>query len=159
MLSCDGACNKLLSALNNHRSFEQWPLLWLVGRCLNEVCYRHTPQVSNPHSGSAAVPSVTRQPQSSQSCRIPCVQSWVTSVWGHSTGDVRLPSGKQCLPLGERQFLPVEQEGWHTARNWGCHCAPPAASVFVTGTERQSITACLCACGCGSVQSTQSWYF
>lgn len=99
MLSCDGACNKLLSALNNHRSFEQWPLLWLVVRCLNEVCYRHTPQVSNPHSGSAAVPSVTRSPRAARAAgsRV-CRAGW------HPCGDTALemwgcPLASNAFPL------------------------------------------------------------
>lgn len=152
MVSCDGACNKLLRVLwittkvLNSDHFCDWLAgVWI--KCITGVHHMY-----QTHTVVLQLsPRVTRQPQC---CRILCVQSWVISGWGtDSTGEVKLPSGKQCLPLGERRFLPVEQEHWHTARNWGWRCAPPAASLFVTATERQSITACLCVCGW--VQPTQ----
>lgn len=111
MLSCDGACNKLLNALNNYKSFEQCPLLFdLSALQAYTTPIKPTLWFCNiPKCDSAA-------PEHSELQAPMCAELGDICV-GAQTGDVRLPSGKQCLPLGERQFLPVEQKHWCTARN------------------------------------------
>lgn len=68
-----------------------------------------------------------------------------------STGDIgNRPLVSNALPLAKRS-----RGAAGTARNWQRSYAAPLASVFAPRTERQSVTVCLQACGCGQVRPTQ----
>lgn len=166
MVSCDGACNKLLR------------VLWITTKVLNSDCFcdeltavwiKSALQTYTTHIKPTLIfATVSTCDSTAPECsaiRILLVQSCkqvsvcriharVCPPWVLGTFETVLLWAMPS-PWQRGNACQGSRGAGGTARNWRQSYAAPLASVFVPRIERQSVTVCLQACGCGQVRPTQ----
>lgn len=130
--------------------------------------YRHTLCTSNQHWFCNRL-HTWQQPKTTQLyesfvCRAGC-KRLRAGIWAHACPLWVMETCETVLlwampsPWRRGNSCQWSRSTEGAARNWGRRYAGPLASVFVTRTDRQSITVCLHAHGCGWVRLTQILVF